>query len=843
MEFYSHIEKVGSVVVSKTLLKDHLREVGEKSSDYFFFTDQRILSNISYFVGLCHDFGKYTTFFQERLLGESKNSSLGDHSFISAIFTAWVFSKKLDEFKELEESILRFLPLITFFVVYHHHSDLTSLEDIDNKLQDNISLENVKKQIQNLKENETAINVELKEIGLNLTIEEFESALQNKSASQNIIYELSKEIYFYNRDDGNKVKISLLILSLFSSLIDADKKCAGKVKDVDRRFIPDDIVDIYKKKVFSISPISDLNLMREEIYQNVVSKVEGLDLSKRIYTLTSPTGSGKTLTSFSFAIKLRNRIAKEFGYTPRIIYSLPFISIIQQNFKILQNVLSNIEDFKENASNYIIEHHHLSKISYEEGNEFKEVEEALLLLESWESEVIVTTFIQFLYTIIGFKNRFLKKFHNIARSIIILDEVQNIPIEYWDLVENVLKNLANFLNCYIILMTATRTLIFEEKDATELLDNHSKYFKKFKRVTLMPALNINSIETLKEYFIDLYRNSPYSSYLIVLNTIGSSIEIFELLKSSIQNGIIYYLSTNITPLDRLKRITEIKIFLKYKEAFKRKIGKETLQKELKDSFEKEILENNYERFLEMAEKDTSLIVISTQVIEAGVDLDFDTVIRDIGPFDSIVQVAGRCNREFRNEIGVVKIVYLKEDGNSFAGMVYRKISPDISFKILRDKSQIEEEEFCNLIDEYFKESKRRRSSQESEDIYNAILDLCFFDPFRRDTVANFKLIKEEKVFPIFVEVDKQAKEIWNKYLSIVNNENFSRWEKKNALLKIKQDFEKYLISVRVDKDDFSLFEIAQDNDLGYVPFEKLEKYYNIETGFKRKQHRGETIII
>lgn len=840
MEFYSHIEKDGTVI-SKTFLKDHLREVAERCRCYFFFSDQSNFSKVSYFIGLCHDFGKYTTFFQERLLGISNRSSLGDHSFISAIFTSFFFSENINEFKDFEKPILKFLPLIAFFAVYHHHSDLTSLKEIRDKLEENESLGNVKKQIQNIKGNQDEINSELREIGLNLTIEEFESSFQC------IINEILKELYFYERDsEENKVKISILTLSLFSSLIDADKKCAGKVGEVDRKIIPDDIVEIYKKKEFENSPKNDLNLTREEIYQNVVSKVEDIDLSKRIYTLTSPTGSGKTLTAFSFAIKLRNRISKELEYTPRIIYSLPFISIIEQNFQILQNVLSNIEGFKGNASNYIIEHHHLSKVSYEEGNESKEVDESLLLIESWESEVIVTTFVQFLHTIIGFKNRFLKKLHNITRSIIILDEVQNVPIEYWDLIENVLKNFSNYLNCYIILMTATKPLIFRHTESIELLDDNVKYFKRFEKVILKTELNINSLEKLKERFLDLYKSSPSSSYLIVLNTIGTSITMFELLKSSIQNDSVYYLSTNIIPLERLKRITEVKIFLKYKEEFKQRVCRENVQSKLKTDFEKEILKNNYEKFLEMAQRDVGLIVVSTQVVEAGVDLDFDVVIRDIGPFDSIVQVAGRCNREFRKQCGDVRIVCLKENGKTFAGMVYGKISPDISLKILEEKSQVIEQEFYYLVDEYFKESIQRKSLQESEDIYKAILDLRFFDHSRiLKTVSDFQLIKERNMFPIFIEIDNNAKEIWSKYLSIVNNENFNRWEKKTELLKIKQDFEEYLISVRINKEDFAIYEIAEEDNMGHVPFEKekLEKFYDINTGFKRKPKHGEVIII
>ncbi len=838
MEFYSHIEKEDNKIISKTLLKEHLKEVGEKIRDYWFFSDKNDLHYVSYYIGLCHDFGKYKTFFQEKLMGIKNRSLLSDHSFISALFTSSFFLKNLSKFENLDEFILKFLPLITFFVVYHHHSDLTSLEEISKKLEDEESLKNVRQQIENLRKNENEIDTELEEIGLNLTVKAFESSLDHT------INELLKEKYFYKKEsEENKVLISILMLSLFSSLIDADKKCAGKVREVERKEIPDNIVETYKKKAFGNFVKNDLNQMREEIYQNVVSKVDTLDLSKRIYTLTSPTGSGKTLTAFSFAIKLRNRISRELGYAPRIIYSLPFISIIQQNFQILKDVLSNIKDFQGNASNYIIEHHHLSKIYYEEGNEFREVDESLLLIEAWESEVIVTTFIQFLYTIIGFKNRFIKKLHNIARSIIILDEVQNIPVKYWDLVENALKSLSKYLNCYIILMTATRPLIFTHTDSIELLDNNAKYFQRFERVSLKAEFDIDSLDKLREYFLDLYKSGLYSSYLIVLNTIGSSIAMFELLKNSVKNSYIYYLSRNIIPIEGLKRITEIKIFLKHKELFKQKESKETVQNKLRSDFEKEVLESNYNKFLEMAEKDINLIVVSTQVVEAGVDLDFDVVIRDIGPFDSIVQVAGRCNREFRKQTGDVRIVCLKENGEVYTG-IYGKTSPEASKRILEKNSPCGERKLYRLIEEYFEEIVEKKSSEDSEDIHKAMLDLRFFESPKVDTmVSDFQLIEETNMFPVFIEVDEKAKEIWNNYSSIVNNGKLSRWEKKNKLLGIKQDFDKYLVSVRVNKEDFAIFRIMEEDGLGHVCFGELEKYYDFDTGFKRNQKPKGVVII
>ena len=157
-------------------------------------------------------------------------------------------------------------------------------------------------------------------------------------------------------------------------------------------------------------------------------------------------------------MKLRERIRREKNYIPRIIYCLPFVNIIEQNYDVFSKVLSLISDFKRNLSSYLLKHHHLADLEYKYGNELKPLDESLLLIEAWESEIIVTTFVQLMHTIVGFKNSFLKKFHNVVGSIIILDEVQSIPVEYWKLTRNVLDYLTKILGCYVAVSYTHLTL-------------------------------------------------------------------------------------------------------------------------------------------------------------------------------------------------------------------------------------------------------------------------------------------------------------------------------------------------------------------------------------------------
>ncbi len=785
MDFYSHPE---------FLLTDHLLEVARRASDYFFFTKYNdILKNIAYIIGITHDFGKFTTFFQKKLLDETYNPKYTDHSLISSLFTAYLIQKNMEDF-QLEDKIKKYIPLISFFVVIHHHSDLRSLEYLEDILQNEENKEKIKIQLEDLLKNRIYIDFELNKIGLKETLEDFSKSYEL------VIEELLKEIYYYKKEQNEtKLELSFILLSLFSSLIDADKRSAGKIEDIDRVKIPENLIDIYKTNKFKNTEESLMNEKREEIYNKVINKVEYINLENRIYTLTAPTGSGKTLTAFSFAFKLREKIEDEFGYMPRIIYSLPFIAIINQNFQVLDECLNLLEDYPNNKSKYLIAHHHLANMKYKEGNEYKEIEESLELVESWESEIVVTTFVQFLETLIGFKNRFFKKLHNISRSIIILDEVQNIPVEYWNLIEKILYYLTNYLCCYIILMTATKPLIFKNFKSSELLDNYEEYFKYFNRVRLNINFNINTLDDLFNFFEDIYQKNKSKSFLFVFNTINSSIDFYNRLKKYLKNKAnIFYLSSNIIPKHRILRINEIKKKLSI---------------------------------------DEQVILVSTQVVEAGVDLDFDIGIRDIGPLDSIIQVSGRCNREFKNNISDVYLVNLKnENGKNFANMVYGLISPSICFNLLKEKNSIKEEEFLELIDQYFIEIIESKSQEDSTFIFESFLNLRFYDKEKiLRTTSDFQLVKSNDLYPIFIEIDNKGKGIWEKYIEIKNNDKLKPWEKKIKIYEFKNDFENYIVSVRLNDKNYKIFDIDSEGFLGHVKKCELDKYYDLETGFKKQE--------
>jgi len=823
MEFYSHLEP------NKIFLKDHLQYVGNRSkkivnSKEFNKIDKKILADISYLIGISHDFGKYTTFFQEKLKGlREKNDPLTYHGLISALFTFEVVNEYI-KVKNLEkERPYKFLPLLACFVVKRHHLDLDDIEDdVSTEKLFDVGFKKINNQLVDIWENKGQINKEydllLRSCPLSSEIifanlEKYKKNIKYSSDINSLIKELDKSLYFFKKRDNKGLIYYLLVLLLYSVLIDSDKKYAGHIREIERKKLPECLVENYlKKEEFKEKNKNNINHIRNEIRKSVLKNIRNpQSINQRIFTLTAPTGTGKTLTSLSAALILRSNLREAFKLEnePRIIYSLPFTSIIDQNYNVFDKVLNQIEYFKTYENEYLLKHHYLSEIFYKTKNidKEKDVDESLALIESWESEVVVTTFIQLFYTLIGYKNRSLKKFHNIVNSIILLDEVQNIPIKFWNLIREVLLGVTEYLNCRVILITATKPLIFQEGEYKELVEDYEKYFEKTELNRICLQINLNKQDIAG--FYNSITNWSKNSYLFVFNTIGSSLEFYSLLSRDkfketetiafskkekyeveitkiVKNNHkydLYYLSTNITPKIRRERIEIIK----------------------------NRLENN-----------KKAIIISTQLIEAGVDIDCECVYRDIGPLDSIIQVAGRCNRNKKYKQGEAHVIYLfkinERNKEYYYANIYDKVLLNLVRQLFKNKNIIYEKEFLDLINDYFKEAKLKSNIETK--LVKSLYDLYFYDKNpdnnKRKPISEFKLIEEKNWYKvdIFIELDEKAQKVYKKYQEIKAIKN--PFERKNEFLKIRKDFYDYVISVSKDEIEQGL-------------------YYDWETGFKRRK--------
>lgn len=788
---YSHPDKI---------LFRHLSNVGNKSistskekilSLEKFGIDENTFSKIAFLIGACHDFGKGTKYFQRYLFETDpavqrglKNKKEYHHGLISAIFTYYILEKYVNSLNN--DNGLKFIPTIGYLIVKRHHGNLKDAEDEIRELVNEDTLEVIDLQIKSLEVSELKKIYEQLLDGYDISFDIDTFCTEYRSIAGEILKNRRKFVKLLKEEQFTVYY--LITLTLYSILINSDKIDASSIDVSSDIEISSGLVDKYKVEKGFQSNESTINKVRNDIYKEVTESIEKLDLDNKIYSISVPTGSGKTLTSLSFALKLKARLKEEKRIKAKIIYSLPFLSIIDQNYDVFEEVFKTVE-MENPTEDVLLKHHHLADIFYktQDDEEFEGLK-SLFLIEGWNSEIIVTTFVQFFHTIVSNKNRSLRKFHTIANSIVILDEVQSIPHKYWLMLKQVISGFAEYFNTYFIFVTATQPLIFdpEKGEITELVKNKDKYFREFDRVKLEINLNPMDLDEFKEIIESEVKENPEKDFLFVLNTIRSSLDIFNHLKGlKLENSSYYYLSTNIVPKVRLNNIREIK-----KKSEKRKI------------------------------------IVSTQLIEAGVDIDVDIVYRDFATIDSINQVSGRCNRNSSKSYrGQINIVVLKDERKEFHRYIYSSFLIDKTKEVLKESpSEIYEADLLFLNNNYFRKVKDTSSEDESKELLSYINELKF-----KTLTSDFRLIDDkagyEKV-DVFVELDVEAIEIWNEYILIKSLKN--PLERKERFLAIRKKFNEYIISV--PKKDFSCEE-PEDLNIGYIPFGQLKHYYDSETGF------------
>ncbi len=795
-------------------LVDHLRRVGQLSrktvrDKSLNIDDKDLLTDAAYLIGVTHDLGKATKFFQEYIIetDEKKKRSLKakdttHHGLLSAFFAYAVIKDYLRQ-SEIKGGLADYLPIISFLTVKRHHGNLMNAMDEISEVdaeKDKI-LKVAREQIESMDKDKT----EIKEIlELLLSEENINLKIDIDKILDYILQDASREIgrkekrLVRHLNEKSDLYPYFITQFLYSALLDADKTDAGlNGKDLDRLDLPADLVDLYRDRKGFTSDRNNINSLRNQIYEDAMVGISDWNLDNRILSLNVPTGTGKTLTSLSFALKLRDRLKKEKNFTPRIIYALPFLSIIDQNYAVFDDVVTQGGRLKD--SRLLLKHHHLADVSYktEDNDEYK-ADESLLLLEGWNAEIIVTTFWQYFYTLFSNKNKLLRKFNKLANSIIILDEVQAVPHQYWQLIHDATKMLCGKFNSYVVFVTATEPLIFDEAigEIKEIVQKKEEYFRGLDRIELIPR--IETALTLEEFKVLLEKDitgNPEKDFLIVLNTISATNDVYNFVKGlELVNTENFYLSTNVIPKERLERIRKIKGPSEKREA------NESLRKRK--------------------------VIVSTQLIEAGVDIDADMVYRDFGPMDSINQVAGRCNRNSaKADKGTVSIFILKDDRKEFYKYIYDPFLMSKTLDTLKNiNDPIKESDFLELNNKYFKAVKMGMGDEKSKENLACLAQLSF-----RDLSKKFKLIEED--YPkvnVFVELDDTAVEIWKKYQDMRMEKDLK--ERIRKKLEIRKEFSEYVISA---PEKFAHSLIIEDSEFGYISNAELPNYYDMETGFMR----------
>ena len=603
MKYIAHSENADGV--SQTM-QEHSTGVGKFMRD---FALSESFADLYEFCGLIHDIGKYSDEFQKYILGEGQEKVR--HSIYGALY-AWEKG-----FVEIS------LP------VFGHHSGLPNCQEM-------------------------VLKIKIEQ----LESSKYDSIFKVWQSDINQKMKIPERNALFNPDPSNILPSELITRLIFSSLVDADSLDTERHFYANRfnsrhysSFDTEAMLSMLKVRLDALENNSrratTINILRRNVRLYAESKA---NMSQGFFSLTLPTGLGKTLCSINWAL----HHASHHKNIRRIIIVLPFISIIDQTAKELKEI------FKD--GDYVLEHH--SNVIYEEDDKNETFDVKQLATENWDYPIIVTTSVQFFESLFGNGRSQCRKLHNIQDSIIIFDEIQTLPLAITGPTIIMLNNLQKLCRCSLLFCTATQP-DFETRRGFEgiehiepLVENPEQVFKQTRRVTYCPMNNYEEI-TISELSDNVV--SKQESALVVFNTKKKARMFYDAIKN-VAEYKVFHLSTNMCPVHRKAVIEEIRGALKQK---------------------------------------MRIIVSSTQLIEAGVDMDFPAVYRELAPLASIIQSAGRCNREGNMDNGNVYLFALSETGQPSAQYSSWTLFANLHYRGKEDKLYTHDfygEYYRNLIE-------------------------------------------------------------------------------------------------------------------------------------------------
>jgi len=607
---------------NKQLLSEHLNNVADLSAAFSNY------ENISRLVGILHDIGKITFEFQDYLENDGKRGSVV-HSLQGAFFLDDAIGDSNDFASVLVKEIAA-------LAIAAHHGSLSDGVSPDGET---VFYEKL------LKKNEEKYHYP--EIKQNIVNEfpEFSHDVNNLiiAAKAEVVAIVDLIQKTYKSEKSAQFALGLFVKYIYSCLIDADRLDAY-LFDVNEQYKPTDtdwksltdtfeegLHELFEKNIQKLGAESKIVKIRQSVSNQCR---EAAVKNTGIYQLSVPTGGGKTLSSMRFALhhcKAENK--------KRIIYVIPYLSIIEQTASELHKILN----LPENNS-IILEHH--SNIVLPDDEEDREIRK--LATSRWDKPIIITTMVQFLETVMSSKGGELRKFHNMSDSVIIFDEIQSLPVKSIHLFNETVSFLAKICNATILLCTATQPILDKTERHNLLLENQpdliecGNLFEELKRTRIV-ALEEMDVDGFASFISE--KADACGNCLTIVNTKKSVREVFNRLKS--KNGFeVYHLSTTMCSTHRMETIAKVKDAL----AEKRKV-----------------------------------ICVATQLIEAGIDISFSCVVRAAAGFDSIAQAAGRCNRNGESESPMeVYVIPLK--GENLDRLPDIKIGKEITERIIRENN-------------------------------------------------------------------------------------------------------------------------------------------------------------
>ena len=548
-QFVSHVSDDGRY----ESVRQHLLEVADMAKE---FADAFGAGEWAYYAGLYHDIGKYSKEFQRRILHNGRRC---DHSTAGA--------------RELADA-----NLLLSYVVAGHHGGLPD----GGRVVDNV-------------DNPSLTGRLLRKPGVQLPVyEAFKEEMPGDvPATLGAVPNGITPVRMTQEDC--EYLLTFLTRMVYSCIVDADFLCTERFMRGEGRAPAssvslDELANMLEERLARFyPPKTPINELRCQVLDDCLA---GARLPKGFFSLTVPTGGGKTFASLRFAFAH----AREHGMS-RVIYGIPYTSIIEQNAQVFREVFGN-----EN----VLEHHGALEFDDEDGGAGDRASltaRLRLATENWDAPLIVTTNVQLFESLYAAKPSRCRKLHNLANSVIVLDEAQMLPSAQLLPCLRALVELVHNYGCTVVFCTATQPSLdgFVGEygyEVTELARNVPQLFEVLRRVTY-EDLGIVSDETLAE------RLAREPQVLCVVNSRAQAKNLYELLAQECDDGSVLHLSTLMTAEHRTNVIKEIR----------RRLS-----------------------------QDEPCRVVSTSLVEAGVDLDFPTVYRAKAGLDSLIQAAGRCNR-------------------------------------------------------------------------------------------------------------------------------------------------------------------------------------------------------
>lgn len=444
----------------------------------------------------------------------------------------------------------------------------------------------------------------------------FDEVMSEADLNQYVELAHLEMLEYFKRVGKNTSFSTFLTKFIFSVLLDADRTNTRQFEteksDFDlicklphyRQRLENHILHLNKD-----APTTPINLLRQQMSDQCKDHAEQVS---GIYTLSIPTGGGKTLASLRYALHHSILYNKQ-----RIIYVVPFTTIIEQNAQVTRDVLNTQE---------VVEHHSNVVQSEDLSDDEMNLQAKLnLAKDNWDAPIIFTTMVQYLNAFYAKGNRNTRRLHHLSDAVVIFDEVQKVPTKCVSLFNESLNYLKNGMNSSVLLCTATQpALDFVKRRLVndgEIISNLPMLSDSFKRTELEISAEEYGTEELSVFLQE--RAAEHESVLVILNTKTVVRKLYESLKTSFLEEELFHLSTSMCAAHRKDLLTKI---------------------------------------TERLKGNKRVICISTQLIEAGVDVSFPCVIRSYAGLDSIAQAAGRCNRHGESEISTVYVInHIEED--------------------------------------------------------------------------------------------------------------------------------------------------------------------------------------